>query len=197
MPIVDSPRSKEFVHLLRERVSEQTARHSVFTAALMSSFAGDAGVGNEQAVTSGLLHDLYKDADDATLVATAEKWGIVPSETQRNNPGLLHGALAAADCRLNLGVSDVAVLEAIEWHTTGKPGLCAVGLALYLADFAEPSRRHGAAAEARDILRREGFRKALLYASDRKLEHVTSMRDIDPMTVAFHGWLVEFLGSNG
>lgn len=197
MPIVDSPRSKEFVHLLRERLSEQTVRHCIFTAALMSSFAGDAGITNEQAVTAGLLHDLYKDADDATLFAMAEKWGIVPSETQRNNPGLLHGALAAEDCRRNLEVSDGAVLEAITWHTTGKPGLCAVGLALYLADFAEPSRRHGEAAAAREILRRDGFRKALIYASDKKLEHVNAKCDIDPMTVAFHGWLVEYLGSHG
>lgn len=197
MPIVDSPRAKEFVHLLRERLSEQTVSHSIFTATLMASFASEAGITNEQAVTAGLLHDLYKDADGAAVLATAEKFGIVPSETQRNNPGLLHGALAAEECRRNLGVSDSAVLEAIEWHTTGKPGLGPVGLALYLADFAEPARRHGAAAEARDILRREGFRKALLYASEKKLEHVNSKRDIDPMTVEFHRWLVEFLGSNG
>jgi len=197
MPIVDSPRAKEFVHLLRERLSEQTVSHSIFTAALMASFAAEAGITNEQAVTAGLLHDLYKDADDATVLATAEKWGIVPSETQRNNPGLLHGALAAEECRRNLGVTDSTVLEAIEWHTTGKPGLGPVGLALYLADFAEPSRRHGVAAEAREILRREGFRKALFYTSEKKLEHVNSKRDTDPMTVEFHRWLVECLGSNG
>lgn len=196
MPIVDSPRAKEFVRLLRQRLSEQTVSHSIFAAALMASFADEAGITNDQAVTAGLLHDLYKDADDASALATAEKWGIVLTETQRSNPGLLHGALAAEECRRDLGITDPAVLEAIEWHTTGKPGFGPVGLALYLADFAEPSRRHPAAAEAREILRQEGYRKALLYASGKKLEHVNSKRDIDPTTLEFHRWLIEFLGSN-
>jgi predicted HD superfamily hydrolase involved in NAD metabolism len=193
MAIVDSPRAREFVHLLRGRLSEQTVSHCIFTAALMASFAGEAGITNEQAVTAGLLHDLYKNVDDPAALATAEQWGIVPTETQRRNPALLHGALSAEECRRNLGIRDEAVLEAIEWHTTGKPGLGPVGLALYLADFAEPSRRHGPAAEVREILQREGFRKALLSASEKKLEHVKAKRDIDPMTVAFHDWLVGFL----
>ncbi len=191
MPVADTPRSREFVRILRERLSDKTVSHCIFTAALMTSYADQVGITNDQATTAGLLHDLYKDIDDAATLATAEKFGIVPTETQRRNPYLLHGPLAAEDCRRNLGIHDEAVLEAIEWHTTGRPGLGPVGLALYLADFAEPSRRHAAAAEAREILRRDGFWKAILYASDKKLEHVNSRPDTDPTTIAFHDWLVE------
>jgi len=197
MPIADSPRAKEFVHLLRRRLGEKTVSHSIFTAALMTSFAGQAGVTNDQAVTAGLLHDLYKDADDETMLDLAEEFGLKVNQGQRQYPNLLHGALAAAECGRNLGIQDEAVLEAIEWHTTGRPGLGPVGLALYLADFAEPSRRHPAAAEAREILRKQGYRAALLYASEQKLEHVNSKTYTDPMTVEFHRWLVEFLKPNG
>lgn len=196
MPIVDSPRAKEFVHLLRERISEQTVSHCVFTAALMASFAGEAGITNDQAVTAGLLHDLCKDLDDKTALATAETLGIRPTEVQRLHPPLLHGPLAAAECRRNLDIRDEAVLDAICWHTTGKPGFGPVGLALYFADFAEPSRRHPASTEAREILRKQGFKKALLHVSHHKLEHVKSKPHVDPVTLEFHRWLGEFLANN-
>ena len=193
---IDSPRAKEFVKLIRERLSGRTVSHCIFTAALMQSFASEAGITNDQAVTAGLLHDLYKDADDEMALDMAGKYEIVVTESQRRRPALLHGALAAEECRRNLGVKDEAVLEAIAWHTTGKAGLGPVGLALYLADFAEPSRTHEEAAEARRILRARGYKAALLYASDRKLEHVNSKEHIDPNTVEFHRWLVEFLSSD-
>lgn len=196
MPIIDSPRAKEFLHLLRQRLSPETVTHCIFTATMMSSFANQAGITNEQAVTAGLLHDLYKDTNDETTLDLAEEFGILVNQGQRLYPNLLHGALAAAECRRNLNITDEAVLEAIEWHTTGKPGIGPVGLALYLADFAEPSRRHPAAAEAREILRKNGYHAALLYASEKKLEHVNSKAYTDPMTVEFHRWLVEFLKSN-
>ena len=192
---VDSPLSRQWIHLLRERLSERTVSHCIFTAALMTTIADEVGITNEQAVTAGLLHDLHKDDDPQTALAAAEEWGIVPSDNQRRNPFLLHGHLAAEECRRKLGIRDNDVVDAIQWHTTGKPGLGPVGLALYFADFAEPSRSHQPAAQARDILRREGFWKALLFSSDKKLEHVNSKADTDPTTIEFHRWLVDFMKS--
>jgi len=183
------PRAKEFIKLLREKVSDETARHCVFTAEFMSSFAEAAGIEHDQAITAGLLHDLAKDRDDNALLAAAQTYGIAVTEAQRCKPGLVHGAVGAEECRRTLGITDEAVLEAITWHTTGRPGLGKVGQALFLADFAEPSRVIPAAAEAREILRQEGFRSALLFVARSKAGHVRGQPCADPLTAAFEAWL--------
>ncbi len=189
MSITQAARAKEFVSLLRRRVSDETASHCVFTAEFLCSFAPKAGITNEEAATAGLLHDLCKDMDGGALLSTAQKYGIEPSEVQRRYPGLLHGPVAAEECRRTLGIKDEAIYEAIYWHTTGRAGWGKLGLALYLADFAEPLRRYPGAAEARATLNKEGFRQALLSAVQGKLRHVRTRQDVDPASEAFSAWL--------
>ena len=164
-------------------------RHCIFTAEYMASFAAKASITNDEAVTAGLLHDLCKGMSDAELLAAAQEYGLTVNDAQRRKPRLLHGPVAAEECRRKLGIAGEAVYDAICWHTTGRPGLGKLGLALYLADFAEPSRTFPGAEEARRILRKQGFEPALRYVSERKFEHVRTKPDADPVTEAFHAWL--------
>ena len=189
MPIVHSPRAKHFLSVLRQRLSDETVSHCVFTAEFMASCANQAGIANDQAVAAGLLHDLCKEMADDDLLATARKYKIAPNETQQAKPALLHGPIAAEECLRFLNVEDAAVYEAIYWHTTGRPGFGKVGLALYLADFAEPMRKRPEAAEARLILRKDGFGKALRFVADSRLEHLRAKTHRDPISEQFHAWL--------
>ena len=186
---MQTARVEEFSQLLRSRVSERTFNHSVLTAEYMASFAPQIGVTNEQSVTAGLLHDLCKGMEDTRLFEAAARYGIAVTDVQRARPGLLHGPVAAEECRQDLAIQDEAVYEAIYWHTTGRPGLGPVGLALYVADFAEPARKFGDAVTAREILQNDGLRAALRFVADRKLEHVRTKPHVDPATEAFSAWL--------
>ncbi len=185
------PRAAEFLALIEARLREKTFRHSVATTHLMLSTADGLGVTPEQAVTAGLLHDLGKSAKGPELLERAEAYGLYISDSQRDYPKLLHGAVAAEECRRDLGITDEAVLEAICWHTTGRPGLGNLGQALYLADYSEPLRPHPDASVARAILDTDGFMAALLFVSTQKLAYVRTKPHVDPATEAFHAWLVE------
>lgn len=188
MPIVHSPRAKHFLSVLRQRLSDETISHCVFTAEFMASYATQAGITNDQAVTAGLLHDLCKEMADDDLLATAGKYGIAPNETQQAKPGLLHGPVAAEECRRLLDVDD-DVYEAIYWHTTGRPGFGKLGIALYFADFSEPMRKRPEAAEARLRLRKDGFHKALRFVANSRFEHLRTKDHVDPVSAEFHAWL--------
>ena len=194
MPIVESGRAKEFVALLRDRVTDKTMRHCIFTAAYMASFAAEAGVTNDDAVAAGLLHDLCKKMPPEDLLAAADEYGLALNDSQRRKPQLLHGPISAEECRRKHGVGGDGVYEAIFWHTTGRPGLGPVGLALYVADFAEPSRAFPEAAEARRILRASGFKAALRYVSEQKYQHVLTKPVMDPITASFHTWVIAEFG---
>jgi 2-amino-4-hydroxy-6-hydroxymethyldihydropteridine diphosphokinase len=127
---------------------------------------------------AGWLHDAFRDADEATLRTWAG-----PSPEPR---ALLHGPAAAARAA-HEGETDLAVLEAARWHTTGAPRWGQVGHALYAADFLEPGREF--AREERADLAREypaHPRDVLLAVVELKLAHHRRKgRPDHPLTLAF------------
>lgn len=184
------PRAEEFIALITERLPWQTRHHSLSTADYMVSISAQAGITPEQALAAGVLHDLAKSLRKGETLKVAKRYGIEPTELQQVAPKLLHGPIAAEVCRQHLGIADEGVYEAIYWHTTGHPGLGKVGLALYLADFSEPSRNFAEATIARNLLTTEGFAKALLYVGREKIVRLRAKGALmDPMSEAFLEWL--------
>lgn len=179
--------------ILRKRLPEKTVLHSLSVAEFMLQLAPLAGVEYRQALLAGLLHDSRKATPNDRLLALAEEYGIAITELQRSQPKMLHGPVAAEESVRRFG-ADAEVYEAIYWHTTGRPGLCRTGIALYLADFAEPRRERDFAARAREILLRDGFMPAVCYAAKSKLEYVRTKSKVDPSTEAFYEWLVKERG---
>ena len=178
-------RADEYLALLRERLPEKTYAHTVSVAEMMLLVADRAGISAEQAVTAGLLHDLCKAMQPGELASAVAEYGITED---LDSPNLLHGPVAAEECRRSLGIDDDAVIDAIRWHTTGRAGWSRVGQALYFSDYGEPLRTHAGAAEARAMLEREGFEAALLFVIENKLSHVRKRFTLHPSSEAFAEW---------
>lgn len=193
---LQAARADEFISILEARLPAKTVRHSISVTETMEALADSLGLVQEQVAAAGLLHDMFKGTPPEDMPALAEAMGLEISETQRIRPKLLHGPLAAETARRELEIDDPDVYEAIFWHTTGKPGLCLLGQALYYADYAEPLRSHEESAEARVLLAKEGFVPALRYIARQKLLHAQLKMPVDPHTDAFCAWL-ESLTSHG
>ncbi len=195
MPVVDTPRHKAFIDLLHARLPEKRATHCIYVAEYLSSFAVSIGLDHDKAVTAGLLHDLCRTLSNEAMLARAKEYGVSLTELSRERPILLHGPVAAAEIRRDLGIDDPDILEAIAWHTGGRRGLCLLGCALYVADFAEPGRNYPEAAEARDRLQTVGFDDALDYAARCKHERaMTCGKVMDPDAQDFFNWIQERRG---
>jgi predicted HD superfamily hydrolase involved in NAD metabolism len=182
------PRAREYLDLLRNRLPEKTVKHAVSVTALMVRLSTMLSFERDHALQAGLLHDLHKKTPPKYLLELAEQYGLDMPLSYREKPKLLHGPVAAEECRRNLDIDD-AVYEAIYWHTTGRPGLGPVGQALFFADFAEPLRSNPEAGEARRLLDAEGFQPALRYVAESKLNYVLMKPPVDPTTQAFTDWL--------
>lgn len=179
MPIASMPRYKEFLQLIRERLSDEKVSHSIFVAEYAASLAVKAGVPHDEIVTAGMLHDLCRNQSAEVLLTRARGYGIDISEAAFEMPLLLHGPVAAEECRDELGIWDDDVYDAIFWHTTGRAGLGRIGQLLFLADFSEPTRKFPEAAQARTLARTAGFEAALIYAARAKLDYLQSSAVID------------------
>lgn len=103
--------------------------------ALAVRYGGDPA----QAARAGILHDITKALGAPEQLHLCEKYAIVLTELQRDNPKLLHAKTGAVVAREIFG-SDEAVCQAICWHTTGKPDMSLLEKIIYLADYIEPNR---------------------------------------------------------
>ncbi len=94
-----------------------------------------------RAELAGMLHDCAKYYTGEEMLSLCKDYGIVLSDTERNNTALIHGKLGAWLARERYGVCDEEICSAISYHTTGKPEMTTLEKIIYIADYIEPGRR--------------------------------------------------------
>lgn len=124
----------------RGRLSGKRYGHTLRVAETAERLARLHGLDPKKARLAGLLHDAAREESKEDLLRVAEEEGLPVSGLERERPMLLHGPVAAALSRKDLGVEDGEVIEAVRVHTTGEPGMGPLALALYMADKIEPGR---------------------------------------------------------
>lgn len=111
----------------------------------------------ERARLSGLLHDCAKYYSDEEQIDLCEKYGIPLTQTERENPALIHGKLGAYIAEKRYGVRDKEILSAIRCHTVGKPDMTLLEKILYIADYIEPGRIMDTTPHSLESLRDHAF----------------------------------------
>ena len=107
------------------------------------------------ALRAAWLHDAWRSASVEESVAAIRSAGEEPDPwALRHAPVILHAQAAAAWAPSATGEADPEVLLAVRHHPTGHPDWHAVGRALYVADFCEPTRGFAAALHTDRLLER-------------------------------------------
>ena len=104
-------------------VKKERYEHSVRTAQTAALLCRRYGENEARGYFCGIAHDICKEMDGETL-------------------SLLHGRAAAVFLHKRFNVTDTDILEAVRYHTFGKPGMCALAKILYIADKVEPGREN-------------------------------------------------------
>lgn len=94
----------------------------------------------KRAETAGLLHDCAKCMDNDKKLHICEKYNIPHSSFEASHPYLLHGKVGAYIAKTKFGIQDEDILQAITWHTTGRPEMSLLEKIIFIADYIEPSR---------------------------------------------------------
>lgn len=98
------------------------------------------GADLKKAELAGLLHDCAKCISDSKKIKICDKNGIAITKVERENPFLLHAKVGVYIAREKYGVTEPDVLDAIRYHTTGKPGMTPLEQIVFIADYIEPRR---------------------------------------------------------
>ncbi len=137
----------------------------------------------QKALVAGLLHDCAKCIPSDKKISLCEEHGITISESERKNPSLLHAKLGAFYAEEKYGVKEIDILEAITYHTTGRPKMSLLDKIVFIADYIEPNRVQAPHLEQIRKLAFEDIDACLYMILEDSLAYLQTRSEvIDPMT---------------
>jgi nicotinate-nucleotide adenylyltransferase len=125
---------------VRESLSPSRFLHSRNTALLAWDLCRRFGLDPELGYLAGIAHDMAKPLDGKAVLHLAKSGAWEISDLERSKPSLLHGKAAAVLLRKRFDIHNEDVLEAVAWHTGGRPGMGSLTKIIYIADKIEVSR---------------------------------------------------------
>ncbi len=141
------------------------------------------GADRHKAEIAALFHDLVRDLDNEQTNALIEKYGLDRARYM-NNRNLAHSKIAAEMMRREFGIDDEEILNAVSYHTTGRPGMSLLEKVIFIADACEKNRTYPGVDDLRAV-EFEGLDGACLLSMERTLRHVAERGETaDPDTVA-------------
>lgn len=132
----------DYERMVRQAVSGSRFVHSQGVRRTAVHLARIYGQPMQKAGVAGILHDCAKNMELARLQAIARQSRLTRDPATLKSNALLHGPVGAEIARIRYHINDVHILNAIRFHTTGRGGMDALELAVFVADAIEPSRKY-------------------------------------------------------
>lgn len=188
---------KQLRKAIEKEVNEKRYEHTLSVAYTAASLAMVHGEDPDDAYLAGMLHDCAKGLSADKLIKTCVKNHIPVSDVERNNPtALLHAKVGSHLACQKYGVTNRNILHAIEFHTTGRPGMSTLEKILYIADYIEPGRKHASNLESIRKMAYNDLDKTLFKILEDTLSYLRSAGgDIDPMTRETYEYYKRVIGA--
>ncbi len=130
---------------------------------------GEAGI-VEKAEIAALYHDMYRGVPVDVLNYYVKHLGL-DEKRYKDNPNLAHGKIAAVVIQRDFDEKDEDIINAVSYHTTGRPGMSLLEKIIYIADAVEPNRVYPGVQALREILEKE-LDRAVLQSLTNTINYV-------------------------
>ena len=124
-------------------------KHSLRVALTAAQEAAKYRLDEHAVIQAAALHDAAKNLD----LSAPELAGFIPPEENIPAP-VLHQYTGAYLAEHTFGVTDAAVLDAIRYHTSGRPNMGELEKLIFLSDMLEPGRDFPHIGKLREVFRR-------------------------------------------
>ena len=159
--------------------------------ALAKKYGGDV----EKAEVAALFHDMFRGVSEDVLNYYVKHLEL--DSKYLNNCNLAHGKIAAILMQRDFDVDDEDIINAVSFHTTGRPGMSLLEKIIYIADAVEPNRRYPGVDELRKVVDKD-LDQACLMSLNRAIDYVTSQGHfLDPDTIAARDDILKKEKENG
>ncbi|MFE1745651.1 bis(5'-nucleosyl)-tetraphosphatase (symmetrical) YqeK [Coleofasciculus sp. H7-2] len=177
---------------LADRVPAARIKHILGVEQMAIELALHYQLDVEKAATAGLMHDLAKYFKPSVLLQMAREEGLELDPVDEENPHLLHADVSAIVARDKFGIFDEEILQAIQDHTLGRPGMSGLSCIVFLADTLEPGRGNTPELEALRQVAWQNLYKAVWLTCDYSLKYLLDTRClIHPRTIRSRNWALQ------
>ncbi|MCJ1908751.1 bis(5'-nucleosyl)-tetraphosphatase (symmetrical) YqeK [Planococcus ruber] len=135
---------------VKKCVPENRFNHILGVMKTAMALAQKFNVSEEKAQIAAILHDVAKFSDREWMKSIIEKQQMDPLLLEYHSE-LWHAPVGAYVAAYEFGVTDEDILNAIRYHTTGRPGMSDLEKVIYIADLVEPNRKFSGVEELRQL----------------------------------------------
>ncbi|WP_066257734.1 bis(5'-nucleosyl)-tetraphosphatase (symmetrical) YqeK [Neobacillus drentensis] len=153
---------EEALKLVKIQLTDHRYQHTLGVMETAIALAKQYGGDEQKAELAAIFHDYAKFRPKAEMKEIIIEQGF-PQNLLEYNSELWHAPVGAYLAEKEAGIIHPEVLEAIRFHTSGRPGMTLLDKIIYLADYIEPGRHFPGVEEVRNVAK-ENLDKALIMA---------------------------------
>jgi nicotinate-nucleotide adenylyltransferase len=150
------------------------------------------GCDENKAYLASLLHDVAKNRNkDEFLHYIKNDDSLKNNEVFLLKPSLCHGYIAAKEASEKFNIHDEDILNALKYHTTGRPNMSLLEKIIYVSDYIDPTRKFEGVEILRtlafdniDIALKECLKESIMYL-------VKTNNKIDKLTIDTYNFYVK------
>ncbi|SDC80718.1 putative HD superfamily hydrolase of NAD metabolism [Melghirimyces thermohalophilus] len=180
----------ELAKAVRQELPKNRWEHTLRVVDTALELADRYGADAEKADRAALLHDFCKYWSRERMEAIIRRGGP-PQDLLQHNLQLWHAFVGAEVVQEQFGITDSEILDAIRYHTSGRPHMSLLDKVIFLADYIEPGRRFPGISEVRELAR-EDLDKAVLKSLENTLIFLIQRgHKVYPLTMAARNDMVD------
>ena len=184
------PQARQWLERLFRELSVKRFAHTLAVAYTARELALLHHLDADKAEAAALLHDCAKCMPLKDMQHLARTHHLTEDESILESGALLHSVVGAYRAQADYSMDDPEVLAAIRSHTTGRPGMSRLDMAVWLADTIEPTRAPYPQLEEVRAAARTSLEKAMMLSLEGTLRHVRKKGDaVHPATMQTIEWL--------
>lgn len=179
----------QLVQKLKETLTTSRFEHVLRVEQTAVDLAQQYGANIEKASIAGLVHDYAKQRPDDDFIAAIKQYRL-PSELLNYGNAIWHGVVGWIFVKNELGIDDLDILHAVQYHTVGHQYMNQLAQIIYMADYIEPGRDFPGVTEAREITH-QSLAEGVAYQTQQTLKYlVENRKPVYPQTiVTYNAWV--------
>ncbi|WHY65783.1 bis(5'-nucleosyl)-tetraphosphatase (symmetrical) YqeK [Neobacillus sp. SuZ13] len=148
--------------LVKKQLTDHRYQHTLGVMETAIVLAKQYGGDEQKAELAAIFHDYAKFRPKEEMKEIIASQGF-PEDLLQFNSELWHAPAGMYLVEKEAGINDPEVLDAIRYHTSGRPAMTLLEKIIYLADYIEPGRHFPGVDEVRKMAK-ENLDKALIMA---------------------------------
>ncbi|MBE3570400.1 MAG: bis(5'-nucleosyl)-tetraphosphatase (symmetrical) YqeK [Bacillales bacterium] len=150
------------LNIVKEQLTEHRFQHTLGVMEAAIKLAAKYGADKKKAELAAIFHDYAKFRPKEEMKQIIIQQEMDPKLLQFHTE-LWHAPVGAYLTKTEAGIEDEEVLDAIRYHTSGRPNMTVLEKVIYLADYIEPGRQFPGVDEVREMAERS-LDEALIQA---------------------------------